>query len=299
MTTSSPDWENIKTFSAIARGGSARSAARTLRIHHSTVTRRIEHLESSMKVRLFDRHPDGYVLTPDGERLLRVARDFESALLATSREISGADNGLSGTVRITMTPPLAIHAFAPRLHEFADEYPDIEILLDASFGNLDLLRGESDIAIRMDNNPPQGLFGKRLFTYFEAVYATPAYLAAQDFDQHPEKARWIGWAAEDDRFPSWTEGTGFETVPVWGNFPDLNVQYEAAKNSLGLALLPCLMGDPEPELVRASQRPPSENRDIWILTHRDLRSTVRIRVAMEFIESVLRDLESNIVGIQG
>ncbi|MEM6639410.1 MAG: LysR family transcriptional regulator [Pseudomonadota bacterium] len=290
------DWENIKTLSAVARQGSARRAATVLGVHHSTVTRRIEQLERSISARLFDRHPDGYVLTSAGERLLRAAQRFNDDLTTIHREIAGSEHSLTGKVRVTMVLPLAVHAFAPKLPEFAERHPDIEIELHVTYDTLDLFRGDADIAIRFDNNPPQGLVGRRLFPYYETVYATADYIQSQDFVRAPEKARWIGWSSDGDRYPGWTEGTGFGDVPVWGDFPDLGLQLAAVKHGLGLALLPCLLGDSEAALVRASKRPPKPNRDIWILTHRDLRSTRRVRLVMDFAEHVLRDFERLLTG---
>ena len=290
------DWEGIKTFTAIARFRSARAAAKSLRVHHSTVTRRVEQLEDAMQTRLFDRHPDGFVLTAEGERLLEVARSFENDLLDTTREIGASDTALTGQVRVTMAGPLAALVLAPKLHEFRTQYPAIEIELIASYDFLDIYRGEADIAVRADNNPPHGLVGKRLFPYFQAVYASHNYLAQHNLKDEPERACWIGWNKDDELDAPWREGTGFEQVPVWGTFPDLSVQLEAARAGLGIAMLPCIVGDTCPELIRASDHPPIVSRDMWLLTHRDLRATKRVSVVMDFIESLFRELEPVIRG---
>lgn len=298
MENGLPDWEEIKTFAAVARGKTARSAAKLLKVHHSTISRRVEQLEASLNTRLFDRHPDGYVLTADGERLYAIAARFTEELNAVTREISGSSSDLSGPLRVTMPAPLAAHAIVPQLRRFSAKYPDIEVKVIPTFGLLDIARREADVAIRMDNDPPNGLVGRRLFRYRQAAYASPEYLAQHDLVRRPESARWLAWEDSDERFPPWAQGTGCEGVPAWGYFPDPNVQIAAARGGLGIALLPCLLGDREAGLRRATPNPPIEARDLWILTHRDLQETPRVRSFMDFAEAELRSLEAEMLGVR-
>jgi len=152
------------------------------------------------------------------------------------------------------------------------------------------------VAIRMDNNPPDTLVGKRLFAYATSVYAHPDYLAEQDFENHPEKARWLGWTQREGRFPDWTQDTEFAHIPTWGNFASMEMQLAMARNKLGLVALPCMAGDLDSVLIRATNRAPMPSRDIWILTHEDLRRTARVRAFMEFAEQVLRDNKPLMIG---
>jgi len=295
-----PNWEEIKTFLAVARNRTARNAAKSLQVHHTTVSRRLEELEASMNARLFDRHPDGYVLTTSGERLFAVACRFEEEILGVSREISGTQDRLSGTLRITMTPPLAAIAFTPNLRRFCDKYPEIEVELIATYGHLDISRREADVAIRLDNNPPpEGLVGRRLFRYRQTLYATPEYLAEHNLESHPEAARLLGCKDDGVAFPEWARGTACEAVPVWGYFSELSVLLAAARGGLGIALLPCLIADQDDQLVRATPEPPTPARDVWLVTHRDLMDTSRVRVFMDFAEEVLGFLEPAMLGVRG
>ncbi len=296
LSTERPDWEEIKTFAAVVRGKTARSAAKSLGVHHSTISRRVEQLEASLNTRLFDRHPDGYVLTASGERLFAIATAFQDELTEVSREIAGTQDQLSGRLSITMPAPLATFTIGPRLLEFSTQYPEIEVELIASFGLLDISRMEADVAIRMDNNPPDGLVGRRLFRYCQAAYATTGYVSRHDIANHPENARLLGWRKNEETHPEWARGTGCEGVPTWGRFPDATMQLAAAKAGLGIALLPCLIADQDPDLVRVSAEPPIEDRDIWILTHRDICDTSRVRAFMDFAEEVLRALEPEMLG---
>ncbi|NRD89618.1 LysR family transcriptional regulator [Sphingopyxis sp. BSNA05] len=291
------DWEEVKTFRMVMEVGTVRAAAKQLGVHHSTVSRRIEQLEKSLDSRLFERRPEGYFPTASGEELAHVADRFSEELFAVERHIAGRDNELTGTLKVTMAEPFAVAFFADRLPEFCDAYPGLDLQILTSFDLLDVARREADIAIRMDNNPPDALVGKRLFSYYTSIYANPDYLARQDFENRPEDARWIGWSEHDGRYPDWTQDSEYARVPVWGSFASMTLQVQMARAGMGLVMVPCIAADGVPGLVRATNRDPLPSRDIWILTHEDLRRTARVRAFMDFAETVLRDNRAALQGI--
>lgn len=291
------DWEDVKTFRAVMEAGTVRAAAKRLGVHHSTVSRRIEQLEKSLDSRLFERRPEGYFPTVSGEELARVAARFSEELFTVERHIAGHDNELSGSLKVTMAEPFALTLFADRLPEFCASYPGLDLEIITSFDLLDVARREADIAIRMDNNPPEGLVGKRLFAYCTSVYGNPDYLAGQDFENRPEDARWLGWNDRDGRFPDWTRNSEYARVPVWGRFASIGLQVRLARAGMGLIMVPCIAADGVSGLVRATDRDPVPSRDIWILTHEDLRRTARVRAFMEFAEMVLRDNRAALQGV--
>lgn len=290
------DWEDVKTFRTVMEAGTVRAAAKLLGVHHSTVSRRIEQLEKALDSRLFERRPEGYFPTASGEELSRVAGQFSEELFTVERHIAGRDNELSGSLKVTMAEPFALTLFADRIPEFCTAYPGLNLEIITSFDVLDVARREADIAIRMDNNPPDALVGKRLFAYYTSIYANPQYLASQDFENRPEDARWLGWTDKESRFPDWTQDTEYARVPVWGSFSSIGLQVRLARAGMGLIMVPCIAADGVSGLVRATDRDPLPSRDIWILTHEDLRRTARVRAFMEFAETVLRDNRSVLQG---
>jgi DNA-binding transcriptional LysR family regulator len=291
------DWEDVKTFRTVMEAGTVRAAAKQLGVHHSTVSRRIEQLEKSLDSRLFERRPEGYFPTASGEELARVADQFSEELFTVERHIAGRDNELSGSLKVTMAEPFALTIFADRLPEFCAAYPGLDLEIITSFDLLDVARREADIAIRMDNNPPDALVGKRLFAYRTSIYANPDYLAEQDFENRPEDARWLGWNDRDGRFPDWTQNSEYARVPVWGSFASIALQVRLARVGMGLVMVPCIAADGVSGLVRATDRDPVPSRDIWILTHEDLRRTARVRAFMDFAEMVLRDNREALQGV--
>lgn len=290
------DWEDLKTFVAVADLGTVRRAAAHLGVHHATIGRRVARLEDSMGTRLFDRRPEGLVLTGPGEELLpvvaRAGLDFDAA----ARRISGRDEAPAGKVTASMGQPIANHIIAPGLPDFAERYPDLSLHINATWAIEDLARGDADVAVRADNNPPDTLFGKRLFTYYEAIYANPDYIQAYRDCPATESGHWIGWGGTGPERPSWIEKTPYAKTRICGGFQSISLQAEAAKAGLGFVALPCLVGDLTLGLARVEDVEPRPARDIWVLTHADLRRTARVRVTMEFLEDRLRQNRAAIEG---
>lgn len=283
------DWEDIKVLGSLAKKGTVRAAAKDLGVHHSTVSRRVDALEHAAGVRLFDRAPEGYVLTEAGEHLANSAKVMDDEVIRAQRLISGGDRAMAGRILVTMPEPAAVHAFAPRMPEFFARYPNLEIEISSSMSMVDLSRRKADVAVRMNNNPPDSLFGKRLFPYYETVYCSADYFKDYDLKNRPQDARWIGWDGSFEPFPNWIKNTPFPETPAHGNFPALEMQAAMARAGAGLAILPCFLGDRDSGLVRASSDAPTPSRDIWILTHSDLRRTTRVRAFMKFAEQVIQE----------
>lgn len=290
------DWEDLKSFVAVAKMGTVRRAADQLGVHHATVGRRIARLEESTGTRLFDRRPEGLVLTSPGEDLLLVASQAAAEFDAVHRRIAGQDAAPTGQVTASMGEPIADYIIAPGLANFATQYPGLNLHINSTWAIQDLARGDADIAIRADNNPSDTLFGKRLFPYTEAIYASPAYLQAYQDRAKGDPGRWVGWGGRDIARPGWVEKSAFASTKIWGGFQSLSLQVAAAEAGLGFVALPCLVGDTASGLIRADDANPRPARDIWVLTHADLRRTKRVQVTMEFIEDRLRQNRAIIEG---
>ncbi len=282
------DWENLKTLRALSEAKTVRAAAAKLGVHHATVSRRIDQLEETLGARLFDRQPEGLVMTPAAEELVAVAGDFTEQLQASQRRLEGKDAELKGRVVLTMGSPMAETLFAPELPDFADRYPYLDLHIVSTYDVLDLSRREADIAVRLDDDPPPSLVGKRLFSVHQATYASRDYYTRLRDDKDQTIARWIGWGERAERFHELIQTTNFANAPVWGSFDDVNLQLACANAGLGLAILPCVLADKQENLVRFGSGESEPLFDLWLLTHNDLRHTAKIRAVMDFAERVLR-----------
>ncbi len=277
------DWDDLRFFLAVARKGSIRGASNTLAVNASTVSRRIDAYEKKLGVRLFERLPTGYTLTPAGEEMLGSAQRIEDEIATLDRNVTGRDAQLNGTLRVTMPELLATHLLMPDFFAFSQEYPGIELEFAVSSEEFNLSKREADVAIRITHNPPEYLVGRCVTKISSAIYASYDYLAQHDIENHPESLNWIGWE-ENERHPKWVRDSEFPKSPIHHQTNNVMVQLEAAKSGMGLGMIPSFIADPVPCLQRLSPYSLGHcGGDIWILTHKDLRATARVRTFMDFM----------------
>lgn len=291
---SSINWNDLNTFLAVARTHSLRGAARLIKVNHATVKRRLSMLELSLGTRLFDRTPDGFMLSQAGETLLESAENMEKEMMSAHRKISGSDTKPTGTVRLSMPPAMLNSFLAKEIANFIKLYPDIEVDIKASHSYSDLARGEADVAIRMADFVADDLVGMRVIQYSKAVYASKEYLL--NFKSaDPKRHVWIGWA-DDKPYSNWVKDTPFPDLPIRHKVFSNALQVEFAKEGLGFCLLPCFLGDVEPDLMRVPGTAEAPSNSIWILFHRDLQKTARIRAFVDFMVSAIRSNRSLLEG---
>lgn len=276
------DWDDFRFFLAVARKGSIRGAATLLGVNHSTVSRRIEAFEKKIGTRLFERLPSGYFITQAGAEMSQSVAKIEAEVNTIDRHVAGRDSRLDGVLRVTLHDSLAQKLLMPIFVKFGRTYPEIELELEISHSMADLSKREADVAIRISNDPPDSLVGRRLVRYATSTYASLDYLAQHKDMKAGQNLTWIGWG---DRIPDpqWVRDSHFPDVPARNCIGHPMAQLEAAKAGMGLAMLPCFMADTEPMLRRVPPATAYPNRDIWILSHGDLRHTARIRKFTDFV----------------
>ncbi|MFC4175631.1 LysR family transcriptional regulator [Microvirga sp. GCM10011540] len=170
------DWDDLRFFLAVARAGRLTVAARRLEADHTTVSRRISALESALQTKLFERKPQGYALTEQGERLLAKAESMETQALAVASEVGGSDLALSGTVRIGAPDGFGTYFLAPELGALAEQHPDLTLQLVALPRTFSLSKREADIAITLEQPTEGRLVSRKLTDYRLRLYASKAYL---------------------------------------------------------------------------------------------------------------------------
>ncbi len=279
------DWNDLRVFLALVRTGSIRLAAIRLGLSHSTVARRIDALEKVLGARLFERSNAGFAITATGEEILDAAERMENEIHGMERRIVGRDQKLSGEIRITMLDILATHLLMPHLTEFSQAYPDIDLEVVMSYEPLDLSRREADVALRFTDRPPDHLVGRRLITLNFAAYGSVAYLRDHTLTAD-SGACWIGYGRHG-AFPAWVRESDYPDLPAKGIYTSLLLQYEATRAGMGVGMLPCFLGDTDPDLRRLPPGIPKPGYDLWLLTHTDVRTTARLRVFTQYLAEVI------------
>lgn len=284
------DWNELQLVLAVQRTSTLTGAAKTLGIDHSTAFRRLNALETRLGVRLFERLPGGaYQATPAGERMAAAAERMEDEALAINRDIAGRDHRLSGRLRVTSSETLAYRILTRHLAAFRQAHPGIVVELVVDNRVLSLSRREADIALRPMRPKEGDLWGRKLANVAWTVYGAVDYLqgdgatvsSPEDLGRHPL----IGWEETVGGIMAadWlNRAVSGETVVYRTN--SLINQFVAAKAGIGLALLPCYLGDGDSGLARALPNPvPDLSGELWIVTHADLRGTARVRAFFDLV----------------
>jgi len=293
------EWDDLRFVLAVAEAGSLAGAARRLGVNHTTVLRRIGAFEKRLGVRLFERLPTGYVPTAGGEELIAAARAVDETVTRLERKLAGKDLRLSGVVRVTTTDTLMDAILPDMLRAFRDSYPGIQVEVAISNLMFNLTKREADVAIRPASKPPETLVGRRVAKIAFAIYASPRYLAdnpRQDLPGHR-------WVVPDDSLAGTAAGkwmrSQFAGSEIALRADSLLALRQAAQAGLGLAPLPCYLGDAAPDLVRVDGPIAEMETSLWILTHADLRHTARIRAFTEFAANALAQRRPLFEGAHG
>lgn len=286
------NWDDLRLFLAVARSGSISSGARQLDLQHSTVSRRMRKLEKELRVRLFDKVPSGYTLTSEGKALKARAADIERAFLAVDDTLAGKDQHPSGPLRVTAIDNMASTILMPMFARFSQSYPDICLHLMVSNTDVSLSQREADIAIRLTNTPPDTLIGKRVATVSSAIYGSRNYL--RRLHEKGNEAEWIG--VDCCQFHrSWTRQECNKATHRF-SVDDTLLTQAALREGLGIAILPCFMGDTDPALARYSEPRPEWDLGLWVLNHPDLKRTARVLAFRDFISTEIKQQEHVFLG---
>lgn len=287
------DWDDLRTFLAVARTGRLTVAAQRLGVDHTTLSRKIARLETSLKTRLFDRRPTGYLLTDAGEWLVKEAEEIESRTIGIQSKLTDRILGLSGAVRIGAPEGFGSFFLAPRLERLTGQHPELEIELIANPRVVSLSKREADIAIT-NFCPKEGpLYARKLTNYELGLYATRRYLETHppitcggDIPGHT----FIGYIP--DLLPTFAHAYLQElgqTILPRVRISNILTQFSATLGGAGICILPCFMTAGEPELVRLLAGEVHIIREFWLIIHSDLRALARVRAVADFMTKSIHD----------
>jgi DNA-binding transcriptional LysR family regulator len=277
------DWDDVRYFLAVARGGSVRAAAERLRVNHSTVLRRIAQLEEHLGSRMFEKLPSGYRLTDAGEEVIEFAAQMEASSNQLETRVFGRDQSVRGLLRVTLAPTLATHLLMPDFADFARRHAEVEMEVLSSDAPVNLTNREADVAIRVvreRSTLPLNLHGLKGPELLDGVYMSRDLLAAWRAGPS-DPIRWI--VKIIDGLPDRTREGEVRTTEVPFRTTDAGAQIVAVRQGLGLTRLPCFVGDADPLLVRVPGTDLRMHGTLWLLTHGETRNTKRVRLFTEFV----------------
>jgi DNA-binding transcriptional LysR family regulator len=291
MDCRAPDWHLFRAFLAIAREGSLSSAARVLGATQPTMGRQIAALEESLGVILFTRSLDGLSPTDAGLRLIPWAEAMAAAVEAAQRSASGEIDQEQGTVRIAASDVIGARVLPSILTSFHAAHPRIAIELALSNRNEDLLRGDADIAVRMVRPTQGALVAKRIGRIDVGLYGHRHYLkthamprALQDLRRHVL----IGYDREQAYLqlfqhmgvPLTRDMFAFRADSELAQLAALSAGYGIGVNQLGIAR-------DDKNLVPVLHAEFIFPMEMWLVMHRDLRGSRRVRLAFDHLAAEL------------
>ena len=283
------DWDNLRTFLAVARSGRISAAARRLRVDHTTISRRLAALEEELGVPLFYRTTTGYLLTPNGQNAVAQAETMEAAALALAARAREGSDAITGRVRVAMAPEFGSHWLASHLVSFRTRHPQLELQILVGTRQRNLLRGEAELAVQSPRPQGRDLVAVRIARVSLGLYAAKAL--ARD-------ARWRITSQETLRdLPLLTYTTGLQMLQEAKWFQSLlasgNVALEtnsthtllaAARAGAGVAVLPRFVARWHDDLAAVSDDVAAH--DIWLITHPEFRRDPKVRAAADFLKHV-------------
>lgn len=289
------NWDDLKFFLAVCKQGSVRSAAELLQVNHATVSRRINSFELALGQRLFERTSQGYIRTKLGDEIYAEASYLEERLSSVERKVAGKNEEISGDIRVTFADQLGFEILMPGLAEFCKQYPNIELDIADSVSLLNLANREADVAFRVVDEPPQYLIGRKLAVIHRACYIAKSNIQKLEEPGWLEQQKWMGWN-DKQRRPVGKIAKEYPKLESRHKISNGFLRASACKNGIGVAILPCFIGDLEPELTRVPPYTTEGKFNLWILSHPDLRKNLKIQTFVRFMTEYMASQKALLEG---
>lgn len=302
------NWDDLRFFLAVAAAGSLSGAGQQLGVNTTTVLRRVASLEDDLGARLFERERTGYRLTAAGEKLVEALEPVDRRLSALPRDFAAAGEGAEGTVRLAAGEVVASLLLAPELAAFRREHPglELEILTDprlASVGQAPRIGNplkDVDVALRLAR-PTQGdMLMRKVGDMAYGLYASVAYLDARG---RPSKMAdiaghdLIGFPkSETPLGPVWWFSRAEKSARVALRSSSVLARAEAARQGLGLAALPCILGDADEHVERVFGPDDLGSLEMWLMARNDLAQLAHVRAVMEFVVDAVKRHRARLEG---
>lgn len=280
-------WADFQLVLAVAQAGQLSLAAKMLVVSHVTLLRKLASIESRLKVRLFDRTRGHYTPTVAGEELVQAALAMAPLAQQAEMRVLGQDLRPSGHVRITAAAVIVSHLMPPVLRQFASAFPDVTLEFIATRDHLSLSRREADVALRVSDKVPEWLVGRQLVKLDFRVFGLKQAGLRQPIrplaELLPER-RWIAFDrdARDLKFDRWIESTVPQRSVVL-RVDAFDHALAMVRAGLGIALLPDFVRHSCPDLQPLSENIAELRTPLWLITHKELREAMRIKVVMRAI----------------
>ncbi len=284
------DWNKLRIFHAVAEAGSFTRATEVLNMSQPAISRQISNLELDLEVTLFRRHARGLILTEQGELLFKIADDIAHQLRDVKNILSDSSDEPLGDLCVTTTVGLGSTWLTPRLSEFSANYPGIKLRLILEDNEMDIIKGQADVAIRLHEPTQNGLVRLKLFTVHLHAYASQDYVnkrgmihTTDELEQHDI----LSFEGNIHPFQelNWLEHTNMrgkkrDTILTVNNLFALT---QAVSTGMGVAILPDYMVRQDKNIVRVLKDADVPELSTYFVYPEELRNSRRLKVFKEFV----------------
>lgn len=290
------NWDEIRTAFQVARLGTVSGAADVLGVHHATVIRHVDALETRLGVKLFQRHARGYTATEAGQDLLRVAQATDDQFSQLAGRIKGRGNDVSGELVVTTIEGLS-DLMMPVLTKFQNDHPDVILKYLTSARLFRLEYGEAHVAIRAGSPPSQPDNVVQPFAQLQfAIYGSREYIDTYGMPSLPDNMEGHRFVGSDDPasrapFARWMRETIPERQVVFRS-GDPQATRQAIFNGIGLGFLRTYECETR-DLVEVHPPLPDWESRLWLVTHMDLHRTNKVQTFLRYLKDHTKHLRTD------
>ena len=294
------DWDKLKIFHAVAKAGSFTSATEILNLSQSAISRQIQSLEEDLKVKLFERHARGLTLTENGEYVYKTAHEVISKLKEVETTLSDKKDKPSGKIVVTTVMSFGTTWLTPRIQEFMDLNPEIEVELVFDNKELDLSTRQADIGIFMRRPKQLNYIQKKLIDLNYHIYGSPKYLEKHGYpktinDLNKHKFISFGKGAPSPVYnPDWALKLGMKDNKKRKTCMRVNSVYGlllAVQSGVGLAALPDYITVKQPNIVKVLPNVEGPITEAHFVYPASLKNVARITSFRNFLFSKIQEWE--------
>ncbi|WP_205756182.1 LysR family transcriptional regulator [Labrenzia sp. 011] len=290
------DWNQARAFLVTAEEGTLSAAARALGLTQPTLSRQVAALEESLGVTLFERVARSLVLTDAGIELVEHVRTMGDAASRVSLAASGQSRQIEGLVTISATDLMAAHLLPDILADLRHMAPGVEIRLHCSNSISDLRRREADIAVRHVQPDHPDLYARKIRDASGRVFAARSLLDRIGRKLTPKDAEHLDFIGYDnnEELVGYLRAFGLPVsqANIRLSSPNGVVAWEFVRQGLGLSIMADEIAARCPEVVPVFEDLEPIAFPIWLVTHRELHTSRRIRTVFDHLAEGLSRVNS-------
>ena len=294
------DWDKLKIFHAVAEAGSFTSATVNLNLSQSAISRQIQSLEEDLKVKLFERHARGLTLTENGEYVFKTAHEVISKLKEVETSLSDQKNHPTGKLTITTVRSFGTHWLTPRIQEFMQLHPEIEMELIFDDKELDLSTRQADIGIFMRRPKQLNYIQKKLIDINYHIYGSNKYLEKYGMpktiaDLNKHKFISFGRGTPSPVFnPDWALKVGIKDNKKRKSVMKVNSVMGlllAVESGVGLAALPDYLSYQSKNIIKVLPKVEGPITEAHFVYPQSMKNVARVQAFRNFLYSKISEWE--------